>query len=121
VAVAFTIAALLLITGPSIILYWTKNAIAVPWALLAVFALWTCFEAGGTALGMYLNGVGVVREQVVVVMCFCAIALPAKIWGIKHAGPTGLVLATTLSYSVTVVALYSTVFRRAIFEPFKMS
>lgn len=121
VAVAFTIAALLLITGPSIILHWTRNAIAVPWALLAVFALWTCFEAGGTALAMYLNGVGVVREQVVVVMCFCAIALPAKIWGIKHAGPTGLVLATTLSYSVTVVALYSTVFRRAIFEPIKMS
>ncbi len=120
VAVAFTIAALLLIAGPSIILHWTRNAITVPWSLLAVFALWTCFESGGTALGMYLNGVGVVREQVVVVMCFCAIALPAKIWGLKYEGPTGLVLATTLSYLVTVVALYGTVFRRAIFEPINM-
>jgi O-antigen/teichoic acid export membrane protein len=121
IAVAFTIAAFLLIAGPWIIPHWTKNAVAVPETLLAVFALWTCFEAGGTSLAMYLNGVGVVREQVVATVFFCAIALPVKIWSIRHAGPTGLVLATTVSYLLTIVALYSTVFRRAILDPIRMS
>lgn len=84
-------AVLLLITGPSIIPYWTKNSINVPRSLSVAYVAWTIVEAAGAVLGTYLNGVGIVREKVIVVFCFCLVA-----------------------YLLTVVGLYSTVFRNHI-------
>jgi O-antigen/teichoic acid export membrane protein len=117
ICLASGVALLLLFTGPFLIPYWTKSAIAVPWALLAAFAIWTGIESAGTALAAYLNGVGIVRIQVIVVIVFCVVALPAKIWGVRYDGATGLVIATSVSYVVAVYALYGIVFRRQIFQP----
>ena len=119
-SIGTTLAVCLFLMGPFVVARWTMNAIPVPTILLGAFALWTSIEVGGTALGMYLNGVGIVRAQVLVVSIFCAIALPAKVWGLRHGGPAGLVLATSVSYVVTVVTLYGTVFRKAITEPIKI-
>ncbi len=107
-------AVLLLITGPSIIPYWTKNSINVPRSLSVAYVAWTIVEAAGAVLGTYLNGVGIVREKVIVVFCFCLVALPLKISAIIHYRPTGLIVATTVAYLLTVVGLYSTVFRNHI-------
>jgi O-antigen/teichoic acid export membrane protein len=110
---------LLLLFGGRLALFWTENAIDVPWSLLAVFALWTPLEAVGTAVAYYLNGTGIVREQMVVVLVFCALALPAKIFAAMHAGAPGLVGATVLAYAVSHIGLYGTVYRRRILAPIR--
>jgi O-antigen/teichoic acid export membrane protein len=115
------LSSLLLIASPWIVPYWTKKSIPVPGMLLAAFAAWTCVEAGGNALGIYLNGVGIARAQVIVFGSFCVVAIPAKLWGVTHGGPTGLLIATTLSYLATVVLLYSTLFRRVITAPMRQA
>jgi hypothetical protein len=56
-------------------------------------------------------------EQVIVVICFCIVALPVKIIAAMHAGAFGLVTATTAAYAVTVAGLYGTVFRARILAP----
>lgn len=108
---------LLLYFGPRIVAYWTENTIAVSWSLLLVFAAWTPLESAGVVLSVYLNGVGIVREQVIVVICFCVVAVPLKVFGAMHAGAFGLVAATTAVYAVTVAGLYGTVFRARIIAP----
>jgi O-antigen/teichoic acid export membrane protein len=107
----------LLIFGHRIAAFWTEDTIAVPWLLLIAFAAWTPLESAGMVLSLYLNGVGIVREQVIVVICFCVVAVPAKIFAAMHAGAIGLVTATTLVYAVTVPGLYVTVFRARILAP----
>lgn len=117
IAVVTGLSVVLLIFGSRIVAYWTENTVAVPWILLLAFAAWTPLEAAGVVLGVYLNGVGIVREQVIVVVCFCVVAVPAKIFAAMHAGAFGLVAATTVVYAITVVGLYGTVFRKRILAP----
>ena len=107
----------LLLFGRWIVAFWTENTIIVPWLLLAAFAVWTPLESAGSVLSIYLNGTGIVREQVIVVICFCIVALPAKIIAAMHAGAFGLVTATTAAYAITVAGLYGTVFRERILSP----
>lgn len=111
------LAVFLLLIGPWLIPHWTQGAVAVPWTLLVLMASWTLIEAGGTAFGIYLNGAGIVREQVVVVMCFCAVALPLKVFATLEAGATGLVSATIVAYLATNIALYTTLYRRRVLQP----
>ena len=111
------ISVMLLLFGPWIVAFWTEHTISVPWLLLAAFAAWTLLESAGTVLSNYLNGTGIVREQVIVVVCFCIVALPAKIIAAMHAGAVGLVTATAAAYAVTVAGLYGSVFRQRILAP----
>jgi O-antigen/teichoic acid export membrane protein len=117
IAVVTGISAALLIFGPRIVAFWTENTVTVPWMLLLAFAAWTPLESAGIVLSTYLNGIGIVREQVIVVICFCVVAVPAKITAATHAGAFGLVTATTAAYVVTVAGLYGTVFRKRILAP----
>lgn len=112
-------ALLLFALGPWIVPFWSQGAIEVPLSLLAAFAIWSIVEVGGITFGTYLNGVGIVREQVLVVVAFCLVALPIKIWATLEAGATGLVLATTFSYLGTVGVLYAGYFRRRVLEPLR--
>jgi O-antigen/teichoic acid export membrane protein len=108
---------LLLIFGTRLASLWTESAIDVPWSLLAAFALWTPLEAAGTAVAYYLNGTGIVREQMIVVLVFCVLALPAKVFATLYAGATGLVLATAFAYAVSHIGLYGTVYLHRILAP----
>jgi O-antigen/teichoic acid export membrane protein len=119
-AVGTGLSILLFIFGSRLATVWTGGTIVVPWSLLAVFALWTPLEAAGTAVGNYLNGTGIVREQMVVVIAFCLLALPAKVFAAMHDGATGLVAATALAYAVTHIGLYGTVYRRRILAPLRL-
>ena len=66
--------ALLLLAGSEWVLnYWTRGNIEVPILLIGLVALWTVFECCGGAFAMFLNGVQVVRQQVIVVVVFCAL------------------------------------------------
>jgi O-antigen/teichoic acid export membrane protein len=116
-AIGTGLSVLLLIFGTRLASAWTESTIDVPWALLAVFALWTPVEAAGNAVGYYLNGTGIVREQMFVVIAFCVLAVPAKVFATMHGGATGLVAATAIVYTITHIGLYCTVYRRQILAP----
>jgi O-antigen/teichoic acid export membrane protein len=118
-AVGAGLSMLLLIFGTRLASLWTEHTIDVPWALLAIFALWTPLEAAGIAVAYYLNGTGIIREQMVVVLAFCALALPAKVFATMHWGATGLVAATVVAYAITHIGLYGTVYRRRILAPIR--
>lgn len=114
-----TLTVMLCALGPWLIPHWTQGSLSAPMGLIALFATWTILEIAGTVFGAYLNGAGIVREQVVVVLVFCAVAVPLKVWATLQAGAAGLVAATITAYLVTVVGLYATVYRHRVLEPLR--
>jgi hypothetical protein len=62
------------------------------------------------AFAMFLNGVQVVKQQVIVVSVFCILVLPLKIWGVGSAGLIAIPLATIAVYALTHIYFYGFVF-----------
>lgn len=91
---------------------WTKGTIQITSALVLLYGIWIVFEATGNAFAMFLNGNGILRPQMVVVILFCVIAIPLKVILITCLGLPGLILAALISYLVTIVIPYLTFLRR---------
>lgn len=104
---------LLLALSDTLVRLWIQKAVVLPASLLVVMALWAPVRAAGNAFAMYLNGVRVVRAQVIVVIILCVVALPLKILGVYLLGITGIVVATLTAYLICVPVPYLTVFRNA--------
>lgn len=116
---AVAVSGLLLIIGPLLIPLWTRETILVPVSALSLFAIWTVLEITGNAFAMYLNGCGIVRQQVWVVSAFCLVAIPMKLYCASHWGVIGLLGSTITAYIFVVTGLYAVVFRRQILKPLR--
>lgn len=90
--------------------YWTGGNVLVPRLLLGLVALWTVLECCGAAFSMFLNGVQVVKPQVIVVSVFCILVLPLKIWGVNSLGLIAIPLVTILVYASTYIYFYRFLF-----------
>lgn len=90
--------------------YWTHGNVEVPILLIGLMALWTVFECCGGAFAMFLNGVQVVRQQVIVVSVFCVLVLPLKIAGVEQIGLIAIPLASVIAYALTHIYFYGFVF-----------
>lgn len=100
----------LFLIGPWVLSYWTHGAIVVPEMLLGLVAVWTVFDCCGVALGMFLNGLHIVRQQVIVVAIFCMLVLPLKIMGAAQFGLVAIPLVAIAVYASTHVLFYGFVF-----------
>ncbi len=107
-------AVLLLVFHPWLIEKWTHGSIAVPLAFVALYAVWIIFEACGNAFAMFLNGMGIIKQQVSVTLLFVILVLPLKLMLVNHLGLLALPLATLLAYLIANVGLYGMVFRADI-------
>ena len=101
---------ILLFTSQWLLHYWTGDSVMVPMALLGMVAMWTVLEACGVAFAMFLNGMQIVRQQVIVVAVFCMLALPLKIWGVASLGLIAIPLVTTVVYALTHIYFYGFAF-----------
>lgn len=90
--------------------HWTRGRVEVPALFIAIFALWTVFECCGGAFAMFLNGVQIVRQQVIVVIVFCVLVLPLKIFGIRELGLIAIPLVAVTVYALTHIYFYGFVF-----------
>ena len=107
------------LTGPWLVSLWTRGTIVVAPEIFAYFAVWTILDLTGNAFGVYLNGCGIVREQVVVVVLFCALVLPLKLWFGSRFGIPGLLGGAIGTYLVVIVGLYGFVFRTRVLAPLR--
>jgi O-antigen/teichoic acid export membrane protein len=84
-----------------------------------LMAGWTVFEASGNAYAMYLNGVGVIRPQVVTGLAYVIASLPAKILAVQWFGLDGLLAAMIASYVLFTVVPLLTFLRRECVAPLR--
>lgn len=76
-----------------------------------LFALWVFLEITGNALSMFLNGVGVVKVQVVLACFFVLIVLPLKFILVDRYGLNGLMGANIIAYVLCFVIPYAVLFK----------
>ena len=93
---------------------WIGTANNLPASLLVAFAVWTVMDATGNCFSMYLNGCNIVKAQLVVVILFCAVAIPLKfIFPLKF-GIAGMIIATITAYIFCVVLPYATFLNKGV-------
>jgi len=103
-------AVLLLVLHPWLIEKWTQGKIVVPLLLVATYAVWVIFDACGNSFAMFLNGTGIVKQQISVVVLFVLLALPMKLLLVKNMGLLSIPLATIIAYVASTIGLYSIVY-----------
>jgi O-antigen/teichoic acid export membrane protein len=99
----------------------TKGVLQPPWSFVLIFGVWTVVAAVGDALAMYLNGLHVLKPQVVAAVSFLIVTLILKLNFIAQYGLNGIMVATLLGYLSTVGMLFMTVFRKEILAPLHKS
>jgi O-antigen/teichoic acid export membrane protein len=83
--------------GEQLLSLWVGDAVQVAPSLLTAYAAWTITMVSIHSLGVFCQGSGMLRLHSVTSAAFLIVALPAKLVGLSIAGPTGLVIATTVA------------------------
>lgn len=100
---ASCIAAVLGILAPRILKIWVGPGIRPSPALLLGFAIWTVMQAAGTAIGMFLNGIGVIRYQVGATVTLAVLSIFAKIALTHRMGIAGPIWGTIVAYTIAFI------------------
>lgn len=107
-AALFTAAAALVLAlaGPWLIHLWVGDAVVVPGSLLLALGLWKMLEGVGFALGMFLNGGGQLRFQIITAWTMAVAVIVLKPMMVLQWGLAGAPLTTALVYAaVTLLPL----------------
>jgi O-antigen/teichoic acid export membrane protein len=90
----------LFLFAPVLINLWIGGHFAVPTGLLAALSVWKIIEGLGIGLAVFMNGVRIVRAQLVMALATAAVAIPLKFVLVQSVGVSGPVWATVCAYSV---------------------
>lgn len=100
VAASAAIAAILYLVREPLFAIWTQGRLAPDAHVIAALAVWSVVESAGIAFGMLMNGLQIIRAQVVIAFAVVAIGLPLRIWLLGAVGPWGLAAGTAATYLV---------------------
>ena len=95
VSTAFGI--LIVLAGPLIVSLWTRKNVPVQPVVLYSLAIWCILQCTQNALAMLLNGLHVIRVQVISSILVACLAIPLKFLLIRDLGPAGAVLASSIA------------------------
>jgi O-antigen/teichoic acid export membrane protein len=97
--------------SPWIFHIWIKtNAGKIAADVVWSYGLLSIILVVGNAFAMFLNGLGIVKSQVVTAIAFCMLAIPLKYVGAVHFGVFGLIVASIISYVLAVALPYLAVY-----------
>lgn len=99
-------ASLLIFLGRKILWIWVGPAVSTSFGLMIGLGVWSVLEATGNALAMFLNGLNVVRTQVITATAFAVICITLKILLLPRVGVTGIVWGNIIAYSLTTAIPY---------------
>lgn len=87
---------IMVVASPYVYRFWVGKEIHIPIVLSAILAFYTVWNTFRTVFIYYLNGIGVVRLQVYLVLISGLINVPLAIVLAKHFGIPGVILSTTI-------------------------
>jgi O-antigen/teichoic acid export membrane protein len=94
-------------TTNALVHLWIGPAMTMPTSLLAANTAWLVLVGAGNALGMLLNGAGIVRLQIAAALAYGLIAFALKLVLPHYLDAAGIVWATVIGYGGIVVPLYA--------------
>ncbi|WP_284279522.1 oligosaccharide flippase family protein [Limnobacter litoralis] len=99
------------VASPVILKFISKSHLSPDPLFFAIFAVWALIEIVGNSLGTMLNGIGVVRYQVIVSGLFAVCVMPFKFVLINRYGLNGLMLANVVCYLFLIAVPYAMLFK----------
>lgn len=105
---------ILVIAGEYLVRIWTGNEIQISTSLLLAYGCWAILEALGNALAMFLNGCGIVRQQVINVIVFSVVSIPIKFFMINNYGLVSMIVGEVMTYVTLTLIFYGLVYRKAL-------
>ncbi|WP_250517636.1 MATE family efflux transporter [Caballeronia sp. INDeC2] len=116
-AIAMVISGLIFASSPWLLSKWVGNHLSIPVALLCAVAVMSVVDAFGNAFGIFLNGVGELKSQLVAVGVSCTIAVSLKFWLVSTFHEVAWVVwSTVIASIVSDYCVYLSLFRRRIFS-----
>jgi hypothetical protein len=103
---------ILSVFSPLIFQIWIKaSAGKIPGDMIWSYGSLSILLVVGNAFAMFLNGLAVIKSQVVTTVAFCILAIPLKYFGAVHFGVVGLITASIIAYILAVVLPYLVLFK----------
>ena len=107
--VSFGLVTILIAFGNIILAAWTGGSVQAPPVLLLLMGMWVVLEGYGQCMAMLLNGLHVLRLQLVVAALLLVIGVVLKLYLTHSVGLYGPVLGTILAF-VLIVCIAETIF-----------
>jgi O-antigen/teichoic acid export membrane protein len=82
-------------SGPLIVSLWTRKTVPVEPIVLYALGIWCVIQCTSNALSMLLNGLNMLRIQVISSILTACVAIPLKVILVRYVGPAGAVLASS--------------------------
>ena len=93
----------LIIFGTQLLHFWVGPSVTPSLAFLVGLGVWTTLSSVGSAAAMFLNGLGVVRFQVICATALAFTAIVLKVVLAHSTGLPGIVWGTIIAYGITTV------------------
>lgn len=110
--IALLVSAVLVFFAPAVLRLWVGEQVAADTALLIGLGLWVTIDLLGKAISMFLNGLGLIREQLWIAIVFVPVCLVLKYWFVRQWGPAGIPFAAALAYLLVHATPYALLVRR---------
>lgn len=98
VAIATALSLAMFFSVDFLLQLWVRGAVHASTALLAGFAVWVVFEAGGSALAMFMNGAAIIKFQVIVASAFGVACVLGKLYAARNFGAAVIPWAQVVTY-----------------------
>jgi O-antigen/teichoic acid export membrane protein len=112
--IALVACAGILVASPWLLNRWIGSELVIPIDLLYAVAALSVFNALVASLTMFLNGVGELKSQLVVISVFCVLALAMKIWLVYRYQDVAWIIWSTLIAGIAADLIYLGVFRSRV-------
>lgn len=109
-------ATFLILFGRDIISVWTGDKIDIPQSFIIAYAIWSIVDAVSNTLASFLNGLGIVKQQVFAVVSLVIISIPAKYFIVSHFGLTAMLSCFIAIYIVNYIVWYTISFKKCIYS-----
>lgn len=102
----------IVLLSPIIFRIWLQGNAQISFSLVATYGIWIFVQCVFMPVSMLLNGLGVVKAQVMVVVAFCIVCLPLKFFLVQQVGVVGIILAAIIAYLLTAAIPYAVLLSR---------
>jgi O-antigen/teichoic acid export membrane protein len=103
------------LVGEHLVKIWTGNEVKISQILLFAYGGWATLDAIGNALGMFLNGCSVIKQQVLTVIIFSLFSIPTKLYLINSHGLETMIIGQAIIYLTITSISYGIIFRKKLF------
>jgi O-antigen/teichoic acid export membrane protein len=113
--VSISLAALLSVFGNTLLRYWTGGRIEAPLILMIFMGVWVVLEGYGQCMAMLLNGLQVLRLQIISAVLLLCLGTLFKLYLTTYVGIYGPVIGTIAGFLIFVF-ISQTLFIKKLFE-----